>query len=211
MEPDKDIDNLAGEPVAEYSRLDLNRIYTYWDYLRWTFSERVELIRGKVVKMSPGPAPDHQRMLGSVNRQFDKYFVNRPCELFFAPFDVRLPVPSAQKDSTVVQPDIVVICDPAKIDTRGCNGAPDLVLEILSPGNAMHDMAVKFQLYEESGVKEYWIVQREPRAVLIYYLENGRYLGLPPCVEGMMAKGKLFPELQVDVSSIYLGIPVAAL
>ncbi|MBL7813047.1 MAG: Uma2 family endonuclease [Bacteroidetes bacterium] len=195
------------EPDGTYSSLNANALYTYWDYLKWTFTDRVELIRGHVVKMSPAPGANHQRALRDVYFHFDQCFRGKSCELFYAPLDVRLPVPSAAKDSTVVQPDLLVVCDPAKIDRRGCTGAPDLVLEIVSPGRSRHDMTVKFSLYEESGVKEYWIVQPADRTVLIYHLENNRYVGLPPFTEGSIASGKLFPALQVPVSDIFSAIP----
>ena len=198
-EPDK-----VEEPIVEYGRLDLNGIYTYWDYLKWQFEERVELIRGKIFKMSPAPNVSHQVVIGNLFYVVRKVFENHACQVFVAPFDVRLPVPNALKDTTVVQPDICIICNLEKIaDGKACNGAPDLVVEILSPGNSKHDMKTKFELYEASGVKEYWIVQPAERIVLLYTLIDGKYIGLRPYSEGMMLESQLFPELKIEVSDIF--------
>lgn len=192
------------EPVVEYSRLDLNGIYTYWDYLKWQFEERVELIRGKIFKMSPAPSSNHQGINMNLSRLVANVFWDKACRAYHAPFDVRLPIPSAKKDSTVVQPDLCIICDLEKMaDKHGCNGAPDLVMEILSPGNSKHDVSTKFELYQESGVKEYWLIFPSERLVSIYKLENGRYVGLPPSSEGMVAQSVLFPDLRIDVSDIF--------
>lgn len=195
------------EPVAEYAMLDLDRLYTYWDYLKWSFLDRVELIKGKVVKMCPAPSRNHQLVVRVVNRYFDQYFLGKPCGLFYAPFDVRLSVPGAKKDSTVVQPDLTVICDLSKIDEKGCFGVPDILVEILSPGNSHHDMNVKFKLYESSGVKEYWIIQPQGRSILIYVLENNKYVGLPPFTEGTEACGRLFPKLVLPVDAVFEYLP----
>lgn len=195
------------EPIAEYAMLDLERFYTYWDYLKWSFLDRVELIKGKVVKMCPAPSRSHQLVVRVVNRYFDQYFLNKPCGLFYAPFDVRLPVPGAKKDSTVVQPDLTVICDLSKLDERGCFGVPDILLEIVSPGNSRHDMNVKFKLYEECGVKEYWIIQPQERSILIYVLDNKKYVGLAPFTEGTDAAGCLFPDLVLPVDAVFAYLP----
>jgi Uma2 family endonuclease len=195
------------EPVADYALLDLDRFYTYWDYLKWSFLDRVELIKGKVVKMCPAPSRNHQLVVRVVNRYFDQYFINKPCGLFYAPFDVRLPVPGAKKDSTVVQPDLTVICDLSKVDERGCFGVPDILVEILSPGNSRHDMNVKFKLYEAAGVKEYWIIQPQERSILIYVLENKKYRGLPPFTEGTEASSCLFPDLKMPLDAVFEYLP----
>lgn len=191
------------EPIAEYRKLDLEKLYTYWDYLKWTFTERVELIRGKVVRMSPAPGEMHQSISGNLSYALAQVFRKSPCRLYVAPFDVRLPVPKATKDSTVVQPDLCIICDETKIDERGCNGAPDLMVEILSPGNSRHDTAIKFELYEISGVKEYWIIEPAERVVLVYTLRGDKYVGLHPFAEGMTIESPLFPELRIPVDEIF--------
>jgi len=194
------------EPDGTSYVLSPDTIYTYWDYLKWTFLERVELIKGKVVKMSPAPSMGHQVVIGDLYYAFKTFFKQHACRLFIAPFDVRLPVPSGIKDSTVVQPDLTVVCDSNKIDKRGCNGTPDLVVEILSAGNSKHDLETKFNLYEESGVKEYWIVQPEMKTILIYSLQSGKFVGIRPSTIGMWAESLLFPDLRVFVEEIFIGI-----
>src|SRR5712675_987740 len=152
------------EEEGNYSKVeepDPSLTYTYADYLQWKFEERLELIKGKIFKMSPAPAPFHQRVVSNLNGIFYNALKKKNCQIYPAPFDVRLPVKNKKKDNevtTVVQPDISIICDESKIDARGCCGAPDLVVEILSPGNSEKEVKLKFELYEEAGIKEYWIV-----------------------------------------------------
>jgi len=131
----------------------------------------------------------------------------KPCQLFIAPLDVRLPVPKSGKDSTVVQPDLCIVCDASKLDKHGCNGAPDLTLEILSPGNSKHEMDIKFKIYQESGVKEYWIVDCERRSILIFSLQAHHTMsGLKPFTEGETIRSPLFPDLRIQVTDIFKGI-----
>src|ERR1039458_6641605 len=136
--------------------LDRNRSYTATDYFNWDFPERVELINGKVYEMIPGPSPYHQKISDSIFVSFDIFLRNKPCDVYFAPLDLYLPGNS--KDDTVLQPDICVICDLSKIQKKGCIGAPDIVVEILSPGNTTKEMKLKYKAYEDAGVKEYWVV-----------------------------------------------------
>ena len=152
--------------VNNFSDLDLTKQYTYADYLLWQFSERVELIKGFIVKMSPAPNRFHQKVSANISGIFYQIFRNKSCNFYAAPFDVRLPIPSKKKDTTVVQPDFCVICDASKLDDTGCNGAPDLIIEILSPNNSKHDLDTKFKLYEEAAVLEYWIVEPVEKMIL---------------------------------------------
>lgn len=200
------VDMEAEEPIVSYGQLNPEGSYTYWDYLKWKLDERVELIKGKIWKMSPALGSSHQKISMNLTRFFLSVFAENPCELFSAPFDVRLPIPNAHKDTTVVQPDLCVIYDRSKIDSRGCDGAPDLVVEILSPGNSKHEMQTKFSLYQESGVKEYWIVEPAEKAIFVYTLQNGTYIGLRPFVEGMRVESPLFPQLEVQVSDVFYGV-----
>ncbi|MDO5105602.1 Uma2 family endonuclease [Capnocytophaga sp.] len=188
--------------ITSINQIDVNKTYHYADYLLWKFKERVELLRGKIFQMSPAPASSHQRILRNINRELDKFFYHQRCELFFAPFDVILKDVKGE-ETTVVQPDICVICDPEKLDEKGCHGAPDLVVEILSPGNSKKEMDGKFQIYEEVGVFEYWVVFPVEKCVLVYVLENGRYRGLKPFTEGQNIESEKFPNLQVPVSKIF--------
>jgi Uma2 family endonuclease len=186
--------------------LDINKNYTYADYLNWSFDETVELIKGVIFKMAPAPSLKHQRtstrLIGLLYNFFDK----KPCNLFHAPFDVRLPVKkneiSDEQIITVVQPDICVVCDEAKLEERGCLGAPDLIIEILSPGNSKKELQNKFEVYQESGVKEYWIVQPLDKYVTIYSLnENGEYIGSKPYTEKF--KSIIFPNLEIDLETVF--------
>ena len=189
--------------VTNFSDLDLSKQYTYADYLLWQFSERVELIRGFIKKMSPAPKRIHQGISMNFSRELSYFFKKNACGLYAAPFDVRLPIPSKKRDTTVVQPDICIVCDKSKLDEAGCNGAPDLIIEILSPGNTKHDVDTKFSLYEEAGVKEYWMVEPLEKLVFIYTLQNEKYIGLKPFSEDETIKSPLFPDLQISLKDIF--------
>jgi Uma2 family endonuclease len=147
--------------------------YTYADYCTWDDSERWELIDGISYAMSPAPSPVHQRVSSRLHLQLASFLKGKPCEVFSAPFDVRLNADT--DDDTVVQPDLLVVCDKSKLDDRGCNGAPDMVIEILSLTTARRDTHIKFQLYQQAGVREYWIVHPETKTVQTHVLENERY------------------------------------
>jgi len=192
--------------VTDINKLDPNGTYTYADYLLWQFQERVELIKGKIFEMSPAPSTRHQKISGNLYLEIRTFFKNHYCQAFFAPFDVRLPKKGQsvtdQKIYTVVQPDLCIICDESKLDDRGCLGAPDLIVEILSPGNSKVEMYNKFELYEESGVREYWLVEPSQNAVLVYVLDDDKkYIGLPPSIN--VLKSTIFPELEIDLKEIF--------
>ncbi|MHB1179763.1 MAG: Uma2 family endonuclease [Daejeonella sp.] len=154
--------------------IDLSLTYSYANYLTWLFDDRVELIKGKVFKMSPAPSPLHQEISANISSALHNYLKDKSCKIYYAPFDVRFPKESkADKDIyTVLQPDICVICDSAKIDGRGCIGAPDIVIEILSPGNNRTELLNKYRVYEEFGVKEYWVVSPVEKTFLKYTLDE---------------------------------------
>jgi Uma2 family endonuclease len=165
-------------PITSLSQLDPTKTYSYADYLSWKFDGFVEIIRGKLMLPRPSPSRLHQRYLFNFSLIIGNFLRNKPCEAYFAPFDVRLGTAGANGDqqiTTVVQPDICVICDRAKLDDRGCVGAPDWIVELLSPGNTARDTRIKFDLYEESGVREYWIVFPGVKTVAVYVLQNERY------------------------------------
>lgn len=183
--------------------LDLSQSYSYTDYLQWRFKERVELIKGKVFKMSPAPRRVHQEISRYLVRQLDAFFYDDPCKLYFAPFDVRLPRANDEEVLTVVQPDICVICDQYKLDEKGCNGAPDLIVEILSPSTAKTDVQDKFDLYEESGVKEYWIVHVDEKILELFYLNGGRYQLERMYTQEDTFHSVVFDKLQIDLKAIF--------
>jgi Uma2 family endonuclease len=162
--------------VTDINELDLNGTYTYADYLTWRFDEYVELFRGRLKRMSPAPKRRHQDIAGNIFSELKSFLRRQPCKVYIAPFDVRLPKPGTSEIYTVVQPDICIICDNAKLDEQGCVGAPDTIIEVLSRGNIDRDINEKFSLYEESGVQEYWIVSPGEKTVTCYLLdENNRY------------------------------------
>lgn len=151
--------------------------YSYADYLTWGEDERVELIDGEIFNMSPAPSRRHQQVLRELSTAFSVFLREKECEVFFAPFDVRLLVDNKQDDdiNNVVQPDLSIICDQEKLDDKGCNGSPDLIIEILSPSSVKLDRWKKYQLYEKSGVKEYWLVDPVNESVEVHLLNDGQY------------------------------------
>lgn len=192
-------------PITSLDQLDPNGTYTYADYLLWQFTERVELLRGKIRQMA-APSMRHQRAVTRLTRTIANALWQTPCQVFVAPFDVRLIRMRNDKEvKTVVQPDLCIICDPAKLDERGCNGAPDLIIEILSPGNSRTEMKDKFELYQEAGVLEYWVVSPSEKTIQIWTLdEQGIYISRQPKVEGDIATTPIIFNLAVDVTEVFL-------
>lgn len=149
--------------------------YTFADCLTWEENERIEIINGKAVMMAP-PSTVHQEISGELFRQIANFLEGKQCKVYPAPFGVRLFEKNgdAPEDvDTMVEPDITVICDRSKIDKYGCKGAPDLVVEILSPSSLRHDRLVKLGLYQRAGVREYWIVDPKNKAVQVFTLNDG--------------------------------------
>ena len=186
-----------------------NNEYTYADYLLWDDDKRYELFNGKVELMTPAPATNHQRVSGNIFRLIRNYLDGKlPCEIFHAPFDVRLPKSQREREDrnifTVVQPDIVVICDPDKLDERGCIGVPDLVIEILSPSTSKKDVNDKFILYEESGVKEYWIVHPAEQTLSVFILRNSKLQFQKMYSVADQVKVGVFKDLIIDLSNVFI-------
>jgi Uma2 family endonuclease len=188
-----------------------NTRYTYADYLTWPEDVRYELIDGIAYPispapdgvahaMSPAPLRVHQELLGAIYREAANALDGKPCRPFIAPFDVRLPHANEADGEvdTVVQPDLVVVCDRRKLDERGCRGAPDWVVEVLSPSTAGHDLILKRRLYARAGVREYWLVHPVDRVVTVYRLQDGAF-GAPDIYElkETLAVGVL-PEVVID-------------
>ena len=193
--------------VTDINQLDLNKTYSYAEYLTWMFQERLELFKGKIFKMSPAPSMYHQKVAGNIHGILWNKFKNHSCNLFVAPFDVRLLDSKKSKiDSdvyTVVQPDLCVVCDESKLDARGAIGAPDLMIEILSPGNSKKEMTHKYELYQEAGVLEYWIVNLVDKTIFIYTLKDGIFIGQQPLIEESKMKSPLFPQLDFTLSELF--------
>ncbi|WP_282775761.1 Uma2 family endonuclease [Phaeodactylibacter xiamenensis] len=196
--------------ITSIDQLDLSKKYTYADYLTWQLDEMVELIRGKVVRMAPAPGTSHQSASSNLHVAIGSYLIGKKCKLFSAPFDVRLPLPEAEqqqnKTGTVVQPDLCVICDISKLDDRGCNGAPDWIIEILSQSTAHKDLNEKFELYRHAGVQEYWVVHPAEGTVLPYRLDADGQYALPrstPYTVGDKVPVGLFPGFEVELGAVF--------
>ena len=193
--------------ITSLSQLDLSKRYTYADYIRWQFQERVELLKGWILPMA-APSPIHQEISVNLSVLLLPPARKKGCKLYTAPFDVRLPLPKHKttddKIDTVVQPDLSVICDLSKIKKSGCVGAPDLVIEILSPGNSKREMRDKFELYEEAGVLEYWIVDPDRHSVLVYTLQNGIFVSsMRPLTDEDFLQSIVFPHFKIDLSQVF--------
>lgn len=182
--------------------------HTYADYLTWTIDGMVELIKGKIYKMSPAPKKNHQSVSWNLSREIGIYLKNKKCQAFAAPFDVRLPTKSKKNEdiTTVVQPDISIICDLSKLDEAGCLGAPDIIVEILSKGNNSKELQHKYEVYEESGVKEYWIINTEEQNLMINYLIDGKYKPSKLFTNGEEIKTPILPGLIVKLDDIFRDI-----
>jgi len=189
--------------------LDLNKRYTYADYLTWLDGKARELIHGFIRMMSPAPRRIHVDVGFNISWLLGAFVRKNKgkCKVYYAPFDVRFPKNGETADDkidTVVQPDICVICDLSKLDERGCCGAPDMIVEILSPSTAKKDVTEKFSLYEESGVKEYWIVYPKDEAITVFLLqENGKYdAGTTYELEGKVPVS-IFDNYLIDLKDIF--------
>ena len=192
--------------ITSIEQLDKNGRYTYADYLTWQFEQMVELIKGKLFILSPAPASRHQSISSGLIGQIIPYFLKHQCRAFHAPFDVRL-VKDKKADAailTVVQPDICIICNEEKIDERGCVGAPDWIIEILSPATAKKDYNEKYNLYQENEVKEYWIVNPDANAINQFVLQtNGEYEQLNLFYKNQIVSPAIFPDLSIDLNLVF--------
>ena len=188
--------------ITSLNQLDLvNGIYSYADYLVWKIKERVELLKGKILEMSV-PSPIHQEISGNLQGALFVFLKNSKCKLYTAPFDVRFPQKGESQVYTVVQPDLCVVCDFEKIDSKGCVGAPDLVVEILSPGNSKKEMKSKFALYQEEGVREYWVVDPERELVFVYVAENKKFKPTIPIADDYVYS-TIFPDFKIHTSDLF--------
>ncbi len=189
----------------KFADLDLSQVYSYADYYKWKFEERVELIKGRIFKMSPAPNRLHQELVGKLHIKLGVFLYDNPCKVYIAPFDVRLPKKSHSDMEifTVLQPDLCVICDPKKLDTRGCIGAPDIVVEVLSPSNNRKELKNKYEAYEDAGVKEYWIVMPYEKTMFIYTMVDGKYQPSKLLASGDMVTSASLPGFSIDLSELF--------
>ena len=177
----------------------LDEEYTYADYLLWDTEIRYELIDGIAFAMA-SPSLIHQRISREFMVLFDDFLKNEQCEVIAAPFDVRLFPREDNRDTTVVQPDILVVCDPEKLsDGKACRGAPDLIIEILSDSSVIMDRNVKAEKYREAGVKEYWIVNTDTLEVMVNVLINGQYVST---VYKDSAPSSVLPGLIINLNAV---------
>lgn len=189
--------------------LDLNKRYTYADYLTWMDDVRRELYHGFIKLMTPAPSRKHQEISFNLSRIIGNYVFDKPCKGFTAPSDVRFPDDKSSKDDrqidTVLQPDLYIVCDLEKLDDRGCLGAPDLIVEIVSPSSSRKDLKDKFEIYQENGVREYWIVNPNDENVNVFVRnENGKFE-----LKGLYPKDDQIPvnifdgDLIIDLSEVF--------
>jgi Uma2 family endonuclease len=193
-------ESVINEPPTAYGNH-----YTYADYLNFTFDEMVEIIKGKIYRMSPAPTSLHQMVSRNLCGMLYNHLKGKKCQMYNAPFDVILPVKGKDfmQSDRVVQPDIVVICDTEKIKERGCFGAPDFIIEILSPHTTKKDIQTKYELYEESGVKEYWIVEPINLTVEVFVLEMDKYKRIATYVEDDRVPCHTLPGLEIDLKEVF--------
>ncbi|HEY5586319.1 MAG TPA: Uma2 family endonuclease [Ruminiclostridium sp.] len=179
------------------------RQYTYADYLTWPEDERWEILDG-VPYMQAAPSRIHQEISGELLRQLANYLLGKPCKVYHAPFCVRLDVEKDDNEiKNVVEPDITIICDSSKLDEKGCNGAPDLIVEVMSPSSVKKDRFTKFNEYEMAGVKEYWIVEPEG-IVSVFILQSDDRYGRPEMyTDEDKITVSIFPDLIVDLSIVF--------
>jgi Uma2 family endonuclease len=190
--------------------LDMNKRYTYADYLTWMDDVRRELYDGFIKLMTPAPSSRHQLISSNLNGMFWFFLRDKKCQVYSAPTDVRLPKNKNTKSDkliyTVLQPDIFVICDLSKMDERGCLGAPDFIIEIVSAKNSQRDTKDKFEIYQEHGVREYWIIYPNDETVNVFVLdENGKFQ-----FKGVFAGNEKIPvhifngDLLVDLTEVFV-------
>ena len=186
-------------PLPQESR------YTLADALAWEEPDRIELIDGYPVMMAP-PTRAHQEAVTALVGQLYDYLKGKKCKVYAAPFAVRLFEEAGDRPEdvdTLVEPDISVVCDPSKLDDIGCKGAPDLVIEILSPSTTRHDRFTKFNLYQRAGVREYWIVDLAEKSVQVFVLEDGRYTAKDFGAAGDTVWVNVLDDCTIDLSQVF--------
>ncbi|KYO66955.1 Uma2 family endonuclease [Thermovenabulum gondwanense] len=186
---------------------EINKEYTYKDYLKFPDDKRVEIIEGRIYDMSPSPSRIHQKVVMELAFSIENYLrtSKMPCEVYIAPFDVIFIEENQEieESKSIVQPDIFVVCDKAKLTERGCMGSPDLIIEVVSPNNSSHDYIRKLHLYNRFKVKEYWIVNPQTRDILVYRLNVEGEFGHPEYYTfSDKVKVRIFKDFEVDFNFI---------
>jgi Uma2 family endonuclease len=175
--------------------------HTYADYLGWETDKRYELMDG-IAYMMASPSAIHQRICMELSVQFGSFLRGKPCQVFAAPFDVRLFPEEDKSDDTVLQPDLLVVCDKTKISAGSCDGPPDLIIEVLSPSNTQVEILKKFNYYLDAEVREYWVVSPELKTVQVHIFDQGHFLTI------MYDKNKIIPVsilpgLNIDLKNFW--------
>ncbi|MEI3612184.1 Uma2 family endonuclease [Pseudogracilibacillus sp. SO30301A] len=181
------------------------REYTYVDYLSWPKDERIEIINGTPY-LQAAPSRIHQEILSEIHRQIANYLIDKNCKVYPAPFAVILDLEEEEEEDikNVVEPDITIVCDEEKLDDRGCKGSPDMVVEIISPSTARKDKIEKFNLYEKTGVQEYWIVEPEEKILSVFTLQANQRYGRPGLYsEDDNVPVSIFEDLQINLNIVF--------
>lgn len=179
--------------------------YTLADALAWDEQDRIELIDGYPVMMAP-PSRTHQGAVTALVGQLYDYLKGKTCKVYAAPFAVRLFERDGDRPEdvdTLVEPDVSVVCDASKLDDIGCKGAPDLVMEVLSPSTARHDRFTKFNLYQRAGVREYWIVDPAGKSVQVFVLEDGHYAARDFRSAGETVRVNVLEGCTIDLTPVF--------
>ena len=184
------------EPIRKENR------YTVRDYLSWDDGERWELIDGVPYAMSPAPRVEHQDIVSELVRLFRNFLKGKPCKAFTAPLDVYFG--ESEDDETVVQPDLLIVCDKGKIHEKGIIGAPDLIVEVASPSSMGRDFVDKAALYEREGVWEYWIVSPEEKSFYQKTLTDGEYV-TRKAADGLLTSSK-FMDFSLNVDEFFASL-----
>ncbi|MBF0544529.1 MAG: Uma2 family endonuclease [Candidatus Riflebacteria bacterium] len=180
--------------------------YNYKDLCDWPEGERWELIEGEPFNMTPAPGRLHQKFLVNLVQMTANFLEGKPCAVYVAPFDVRLPKGDELDGEidTVVQPDLVVVCDKKKLDDKGCRGAPDWVVEILSPSTTEKDLTRKRDLYEFHKVREYWVISPNDKYVQVFDLsETGKYVQNRIYLSNAKAPVQVLQGFLVDLQKVF--------
>ncbi|GHU00135.1 hypothetical protein FACS1894142_8230 [Spirochaetia bacterium] len=177
--------------------------YTYADYLAWETDKRYELMDG-VAYMMASPSVIHQRLSMELSVQFGAFLQGKTCEVFAAPLDVRLFPREDHTDDTVLQPDLLVVCDKTKLAKGSCDGAPDLVIEIVSPSNTVQEIIRKFNYYLDAGVREYWVIDPDTQTVQVHVLKDGHFVSTIYKKDDTIPVS-ILPDLGIDLKSIWEG------
>jgi len=180
-----------------------DRLFTYGDFKSWDLAEgeRYEIIYGKAYTMLT-PYARHQEVLVELMMPFYTYLQDKPSQIILGPLPVRLFYKEDESDDTVVQPDIMIICDKTKLGPEGCRGAPDLIIEILSPFNTAIEMNRKLILYQEADVREYWVVDPQNKVITVYRFHEGAILNYALKKDAAAPVG-IFPDLCINLEQVF--------